>query len=329
MKVRDCPPVEFGRRLAGAGVSLRIGPFVVSIASPLAQVAAGLRFHYSEFELFDDGAPSDFDVRVEPPSLLRRVVRPQVTFTCDGRAPFKPLPLAQAFPMLEWGLNWVISSHAHDHLVVHGAVLERDGRALILAADPGSGKSTLCAALVHAGWRLLSDELTLVDLENGWLRPVARPISLKNESIEVIRALGDGVAVGEVCPGTTKGAVAHVRPPAASVQRLDEPALPAWIVFPKFSHGASLAMESVGRAHAFMELTRHAFNYALLGTVGFEALAALVDRCRILRARYGHLDQVVPELERLGACDDAAARTDGGVAHSGLPATIASQALAR
>jgi predicted ATPase len=31
---------------------------------------------------------------------------------------------------------------------------------VILPAPPGSGKSTLCAALVTRGWRLLSDELT-------------------------------------------------------------------------------------------------------------------------------------------------------------------------
>ena len=80
---------------------------------------------------------------------LRRHLRPQAILRCDGRVPFKPLPMAQAMPMLEWGLNWVISSHAHDCLVLHAAVVERDGQALVLAADPGSGKSTLCAALVH------------------------------------------------------------------------------------------------------------------------------------------------------------------------------------
>lgn len=301
MKVAELSPDQFDRRLAGGGVPLRCGPFVVCIASPLPQVAAGLRFHYADFEVHDDAQASDFDVRIEPPSILRRLVRPQVSFTCDGRAPFRPLPLEQAFPMLEWGLNWVISSHAHDHLVVHGAVLERDGRAVILAADPGSGKSTLCAALVHAGWRLLSDELTLVSLEHGRLMPLARPISLKNESIEVVRALGPAVAVGEVCNGTGKGAVAHMRPPPESVARMGEGALPVWIIFPKFVRDGQLAVEEVGSAHAFMELTRHAFNYALLGGVAFDALAALVDRCRIVRARYGHLDQIVPVLKRLVA----------------------------
>lgn len=302
MRVADFPPDQFDRKLADSGVPLRCGPFVVCISSRLPHIAAGLRFHYADFEVHADPEASDFDIRLEPPSVLRRLVRPQVNFTCDGRAPFRPLPIDQAFPMLEWGLNWVISSHAHDHLVVHGAVLERNGRALILAADPGSGKSTLCAGLVHAGWRLLSDELTLVNLDNGRLVPVARPISLKNESIDVVRALGPEAAVGAVCYGTGKGAVAHMRPPSESVARISEAAVPAWIIFPKFARTQTPPMvEEVGHAHAFMELTRHCFNYALLGGAAFGALAGLVDRCRVLRARYGHLDQILPVIEQLAA----------------------------
>jgi hypothetical protein len=42
-------------------------------------------------------------------------------------------------------------------------VLERGGRALLLPAPSGSGKSTLCAGLAFNGWRLLSDELALLD----------------------------------------------------------------------------------------------------------------------------------------------------------------------
>ena len=81
--------------------------------------------------------------------------------------------------MLEAGLNWCIGNLAHQYLVIHSATLERGGRALLMPAPPGSGKSTLCAALITRGWRLLSDEFALVDPATGLLVPVPRPVALK------------------------------------------------------------------------------------------------------------------------------------------------------
>src|SRR3546814_17273791 len=75
--------------------------------------------------------------------------------------------LGQALPMLEWGLNWCIGAHGHQFLIIHAAVIERNGLAAILPGAPGSGKSTLTACLVHNGWRLLSDAMALVSLQGG------------------------------------------------------------------------------------------------------------------------------------------------------------------
>ena len=245
------------------------------------------------------GEFTDFEIRIDCPSLVRRYLRPQVTLSCDGRQPFKPLPLAQAFPMLEWGLNWLLSSHAHQHLVIHAAVVEREGGALILAADPGSGKSTLCAALVNAGWRLMSDELALVDLKSGQICPIARPISLKNRSIDIVRKLNSDTVFSEVCRDTAKGDIAHVKPPTASVQALGVTALPRLVVFPKYSAGTTLDSSPVGKAHALAELTRHAFNAPLLGAEAFEAIACLLDRTSVFRVEYSSFDQALPEIDRL------------------------------
>ncbi len=96
------------------------------------------------------------------------------------------MPLGHAMPLLEWALNWCISTDAHQFLIVHAAAIERNGLAVVLPAPPGSGKSTLCAALIHRGWRLLSDELALLSLVDGTLHALARPVSLKNRSIDVM-----------------------------------------------------------------------------------------------------------------------------------------------
>lgn len=286
-------------RLGRQGLRIPCGPFNVSLRSKLPSLPGILHCVYGDFPVLGDNEYVDFDVDLQAPTFARRFVRRQVSFSCDGRIPFKPLPTEQAFPMLEWGLNWVISSHAYGFLVIHAAAVERDGRALILAADPGSGKSTLCAALVHQGWRLLSDELTLVDLSNGTIFPIARPISLKNASINVVKNLGEDILLSPVCHDTAKGSIAHMKPPAASVAALGVAAIPAQMVFPKFSPNATLSSEIVGPAHAFLEIARHTFNLPVLAGDGFDAIARLVDQVRVSRISYASFDQVLPEIERL------------------------------
>jgi HprK-related kinase A len=299
LKVSDLSLQGVAKCLKHEGLTLPCGPFNVRIRSGLDAIASGLYRLYSDFPLKDGSSFVDFDVTIDPPSFFRRYFRPQVTLSCDGRQPFKPLPISQAFPMLEWGLNWVLSSHAHDYLVIHAAVVERDGYALVLAADPGSGKSTLCAALTNAGWRLLSDELALVDLKSGDISPIARPISLKNKSIAVIRALSPQVVIGDVCRDTAKGDVAHVRPPPASVLSLGTTAIPKLIIFPKYTEGACLESRQVGKAHALAELMRHSFNAPVLGGEAFESLSSLLEKSNVFRATYSSFDQILPEIDRL------------------------------
>ena len=60
---------------------------------------------------------------------------------------------------------------------------------------PGSGKSTLAAGLVYrGGWRLLSDELALLSLGDGAVSALPKPISLKNESIAIMKRFAPGAS---------------------------------------------------------------------------------------------------------------------------------------
>lgn len=299
MKLGQLAPGEIRRRLRGGGLRLRTGPVVTSIRSHLDAVAEGIRRHYLEHDSPDESTLADFHVRVDRPRSLRRWIQPQVMFEFDGTSPFTPLPGDQGFPMLEWGLNWCVSTHLHRYLILHAAVVERDGRALILTAPAGSGKSTLCAALVFSGWRLLSDELALLDPRSGKVTALARPLSLKNASIGVIRAFAPEAEFGATVRETAKGEVAHVRPPPESVRRGDEPAVPAWLVLPRFEHGAATRLSPLSLGQALMALIDGAFNYAVHGANGFEALADLVERAQSFSFRYSRLDEAVHLFDRL------------------------------
>ncbi len=298
MRIGELSAAEVSRRLGGEGLGICIGPFAVRLRCAFPDVAEAIVQLYADYPLPED-AFADFHVRLATPSLLRRWYRPQVIFYFDNLVPFKPLPRNQAFPFFEWGLNWCIAGHSHRYLILHAGVVERDGRAIVIPGPPGSGKSTLCAGLVARGWRLLSDELAMIDPGTLELIPVPRPLSLKNESIEVIREFAPGLKLGRAYAETNKGSVAHMRLPQETVDRAREPATPALVVLPAYVTGRPARLESHPPGQMFMYLADNAFNYNVLGTSGFQSLAAVVDCCRCYRLTYGDLDEATQILEQL------------------------------
>lgn len=300
MKLLQLSSADLRSQLAGQGIWLRTGPFSVRLRSRIPAVAEGLAGLYGQFEVRSPReAFADFHVAVNPPAGLRRWVRPQARFSFDGVQPFKPLPRDQAFPMLEWGLNWCVSTQAYQYLVVHAAVVEKNGRAAILPAPPGSGKSTLAAALALSGWRLLSDELTLIDRKTGLIQPLPRPVSLKNQSIDVIRRFDPEVFINRASHDTIKGTVAHMRPPRDSVVRQHEPARPGWVIFPKWEADAATRLVPRSQAQTFIFLAQNAFNYSHLGADGFRVAAGLIDQVACYDFRYSALPEAIAAFDAL------------------------------
>jgi HprK-related kinase A len=280
-------------RLTGPGLFLRTASFVTQLQSPIPSVLDGLALLYADYPVIDDGGYADFHVRIAPPANPRRWFRPQVHFFLDGRAPFKPLPFDQAPALFEWGLNYCVSNHCHQYLVIHAAVIERQGRAVILPAPPGAGKSTLCAGLVNRGWRLLSDELTLVRLLDGQIDPFPRPVSLKNKSIDIVREFAPTAVIGPRVHDTSKGTVAHMKAPADSVARAGEIVRPAWVIFPQYQPDAPTQLTRLPKTRAFMRVAENTFNYSLLGAKGFNTLAGLIDASDSFELRYSQLEEAI------------------------------------
>lgn len=299
MTLHDFSGPQVARLLKAGRLLLRCGPFVVRMRSDVPGLASDIASLYADFPVADADAFADFHVEVRREPGLRRWVRPLARFYFDGQPSFIPLPRRHAFAMLEWGLNWCVASHAHQYLAIHAAVVEKDGRTALLPAPPGSGKSTLCAALVQRGWRLLSDELALYDMDSGLVWGMARPVNLKNASIGIIRDFAPDAVLTAPVEGTTKGTIALLKPPAESVRRVGEPARPTWIVLPNYAAGAAPSMEPQGRARTCMLLAEQSFNYDVHGRRGFEAVGRLVDGCGCYRFRYHALDDAVAAFDAL------------------------------
>lgn len=290
LKISKFSTVDLARLLHRGELLLSLGPFVARLKTDVPSLACDIALIYADFDVCPIDAFADFHVEIASETGLRRWFKPQIRFFFDGRPSFIPLPVAHAIAMLEWGLNWCVAAHCHQYLIIHAAVIEKEGKSAVLPAPPGSGKSTLCAGLVVRGWRLLSDELGLYDMESGLIYGMSRPINLKNQSIDVIKQFAPAAVMTAPMPDTTKGTVALVRPPLASVLRAGEPVRPSWIVFPKYSPGVSSELAPHSRARAFMLIAEQSFNYDIQGQRGFEAIGKLVDQSQCYQFTYSQLD---------------------------------------
>jgi len=302
VKISSFSKQDVSRRLKYKGLCFQIGPFVINVSSPISAVLDNIYSLYSDYEIENDGF-ADFHIAIEKSSGLRAFWRPQANFVFDGFVPFKPLPFEQSFALFEWGLNWCIASYAHQYLILHSAVVEKNGVAVILPGSPGAGKSTLCTTLVNSEWRLFSDEMALICPNSLEVVPIPRPISLKNESIEIIANRFPDVEFGLLADDTHKGRITHVKPPVESLQRSNESAKVKWIIFPKYKNNSPLVVDPMHKADAFMKTAEQGFNYQILGEQGFDTLAALIDTVETYSLEYSNLDDAITYFEQLSVQD--------------------------
>ena len=291
---------EFNTKIKGRGLRFQIGPFNVELKTKIPQLYNNIYALYSDAKLLANTDFVDFHITLKSPSLLRRYVRPQVDFIFDQSSPFKPLPLDQTSAFFEWGLNWAIAQHAMQYLIIHSAVLEKDGKAIIFPGMPGAGKSTLCAAMCHHGWRLLSDEQALISIDTGLISPLARPICLKNQSIDIIKDYCPDALFSDIVKNTSKGDIAHVKAPIDAIEKIELPAKPFLIVFPQYSAEAKeTQLTAMTHGMALIELISHCFNYTTLALDGFTTLANTVSQSDCYQLRYRNLDQALAIFKQL------------------------------
>ena len=285
------PDIE--RCLRAEGLSLEVASFRCLVRSDTGLLSTPLRLLYRDYPV--DTSPSGiYDFQIGLAKTRSNFWKPwEVEFDWEGSSPFPKLPLAHAHPLFEWGLNWCVATASGRHTVIHSAVVERGGQALVLPGRPGSGKSTLCAALALGGWRLLSDELTIVSQSDGMVQAVPRPISLKGKSIDLIGDRFPSTGMTVPVQNTHKGAIAYARAPGMAVASSQQSAPIGYIVFPRFKAGSDLAFEPLSRASALAELMQNTFNVGMLGASGFAALARAIAGAPCYAVEYGDLASIL------------------------------------
>jgi HprK-related kinase A len=276
---------------------VQVGPAAFRIGSHWRAPIAQMQALYTDYPT---PQYTDFTVRLEAVSLLRRFIRPSVAINGDYMLPdAAPLPLGQALLAAEMGMNLQMALGWRRQLILHASAVERGGKALIMTGESGSGKSTLSAMLGRTGWRFLGDEFALIDPATGEAVPYPRLISLKNRAIAAMQAAAPNAVFGPLMRGTPKGDIRHLVPPFQAIAAMHERANPALLLFPRFGYPG--AIRDVPPSEVFMRLTQASTNYVALGEAGFAALTRFVQSVPARAIDYQSGDEAAALVDQLWA----------------------------
>ncbi|WP_020408144.1 HprK-related kinase A [Hahella ganghwensis] len=277
---------------------LNLYPFSFRVNTDLKLIEQNLLKMYPGLIDSEPTPVTDYTLSLNNGSGLRRYFKPQARFFCDQKEPFKPLRQEQGYALLEWGMNWTIASNEMQYVIAHSAVLAKDDKAILFPAPPGSGKSTLTAYLAFKGWRLLSDEMALINPNSNVVTPFVRPICLKNHSIDLAKSWFSQGRFSTVAHNTHKGNVVHLSPPEASWQQKEVDARIVAIVFPSYRAGRELEIYQLNKTQGFMQFAENAFNFGVNGVSGFNTLTKVIESAESFEIFYSNLEEVMEFLEQ-------------------------------
>lgn len=297
----DVGPSELRRALKHQQLYLDLGPFRTRLGMVEPNAITFFQKQYANCPVVVGGEHvADHTLRLRAPNRVRRYLKPQIMPDPGFAFPTVPLPARLSPLTLEMGLNLCVALQCFRFLIFHAGVVAKGDNAIVITARSGGGKSTLTAALMEQGYRLLSDEFAILNLESARLQPYPRPVSLKNESIDVVKALTDEGAVSATLTGTPKGKIAYRRARHNDLEAMQTTARPRLVVIPKFQTGALPTTKPLDTADAAMQLIASSPNYQVIGEQGFQTLMTMLDGIQAFEMTYGSTEdslRLIAELE--------------------------------
>lgn len=168
---------------------------------------------------------------------------------------------------------------------LHAASVSFNGRALVIPANSGAGKSSFTTWLASNGFDYLTDELILIDTQRQ-IQGVARPIQIKPHGIDAIQSLL--LEPDQVQPGKLANAV-----PISSLGGSASPHIKhdlAVMVFPKYKVGSGFEFIKLSGAEAGMALMGNHVNARNLEGHGFREMMAIIRQTPCYALNYGGFD---------------------------------------
>jgi hypothetical protein len=141
-----------------------------------------------------------------------------------------------------WLLTLIWLLRERGRYALHASAVARGGRALLMAGESCSGKSSTALSLIHAGWDWLADDVVLLEsAQLPRLHGLARGFAFDPELAQRLPGL-----TGEMVADKRFAKIGGLFP-----ARRADPSRPAALLFPKVTCVATSRMERLSSAEAF------------------------------------------------------------------------------
>lgn len=192
---------------------------------------------------------------LEPDVQLDLVATGTVTILYRDGNPLEVCASDDALAPTAYACIWMSALRRHGFFLnIHAGVLGMSSDCVLLPAPPGSGKSILTAALVHAGFDYFSDEVALLSPGDLRVAPFPQAICLKESGIAAVAAFRPEAAsllLHRRCDGKR---VAYLPPPPDRLPHPETRGTVRALVFPRYKAGAAARCKPLAKTAALARL---------------------------------------------------------------------------
>lgn len=217
-------------------------------------------------------------------NYVARLSRDERTYSIlrPGRRPLRASDDGTFIYLFEKELTIELQRRRPDLYFLHAAALEFGGKAILLVAPSGGGKSTQAWGLLHHGFHYLSDELAPVNLRSMSVTPYPHALCLKNEPPR-----GYSLPVGILRTRRTLH-VPTTKLPSRTVLR---PVRLGAVLFLEYCAAESTAasLQQVSKGEAAARLFTQALNPLAHREDGLAAAATIACQAACYRLRFNDL----------------------------------------
>jgi hypothetical protein len=190
-----------------------------------------------------------------------------------------------------------VEAIATRYVLVHAGAVAYADKGLLLPAAAASGKTTLVAGLLAAGFQYLSDEVSILDPDSGKVLPFAKSLGVKRGGASALASAYPELASRVPRVQGWREMVWYLPPPAAVWPSRPIPV--RYVVVPRYVPRARTELVPISRTAALSRVVQQSFKLHAQGTVGLAGLIGVVRQADCYALTVGQLQPAVDHLLEL------------------------------